>query len=109
MGNMRLGQRKCNLPTNQARRSIGLDLSEAYTNSFIVRIWVEETAEEAGQATWRGRITHVPSGEQCYVKDLSDIVAVIASYLEGMGVKLGIGWRMKQWLRRWKLCLARHN
>ena len=88
---------------------VGLDLSEAHTNSFIVRIWLEETAEEAGQATWRGHVTHVPSGERCYVKDLEDIIAAIAPYLEGMGVKHGIGWRVRQWLRQWKLCLARQD
>ena len=34
------------------------------TLSFIVRIWVEETAEESGRSSWRGHITHVPSGER---------------------------------------------
>jgi hypothetical protein len=30
-------------------------------HSFVVRIWIEETAEEAAEVLWRGRITHVAS------------------------------------------------
>jgi hypothetical protein len=67
-----------------------MDLIEFNTHSFIVKIWLEETAEEAGQARWRGHITHVPSGERRYVQDLDDIAAFIAPYLEKMGVKLGM-------------------
>lgn len=80
--------------------SIGLDLSEAYTNSFIVRIWLEETAEEAGRATWRGHITHVPSGERRYLKDLDDIVAFIVPYLQRMGIEPSLIWRTRLWLKR---------
>jgi hypothetical protein len=65
-----------------------MDLPECYTHSFIVKIWLEETAEEVSQATWRGHITHVPSGERHYVQELGDIPAFIAPYLERMGVKL---------------------
>ena len=63
-----------------------MDLFEANTHPFIVKIWIEETAEEAGQATWRGHITHVPTGERRYLKDLDDITAFIAPYLEKMGM-----------------------
>jgi hypothetical protein len=64
-----------------------MDLIEFNTHSFIVKIWLEETAEEAGEATWRGHITHVPNGERRYVQDLDEITAFIAPYLERMGVK----------------------
>lgn len=80
-----------------------MDLYESNTHPFIVKIWLEETAVEAGQATWRGHITHVPSGERRPVKDLDDIVAFIVPYLEAMGVEFGVRWRMKRWLKRWKL------
>jgi hypothetical protein len=77
-----------------------LDCPEEYTHSFIVKIWLEETAEEAGRATWRGHITHVPSGKRRYLQNVDDIVTFIAPYLEGMGVKLGIWWRVRRWLNR---------
>ena len=52
--------------------------------SFVIRIGIEETVQEAGTATWRGHITHVPSGERRYVEDLAKIPAFIAPYLEKM-------------------------
>jgi hypothetical protein len=68
-----------------------MDVLESNTHSFIVKVWLEETAEEVGQATWRGHITHVPSGERRYLQDLGKIAAFIAPYLEEMGVKLDLG------------------
>jgi hypothetical protein len=61
---------------------------EATTHPFIVRIWLEESAEEADRATWRGYVTHVPSGERRYIHALDEIVAFIAPYVESMGVRL---------------------
>jgi len=78
----------------------GGDLFEVSTHPFIVKIWLEETAEEAGRATWRGHITHVPTGERRYLKGLDEITAFIAPYLEEMGVKFEMGWRVRQWLKR---------
>lgn len=63
------------------------DLYENNTHPFIVKIWLEETAEEAGQATWRGHITHVPTGKRCYMQHLDEIVAFIADFLREMGVE----------------------
>ena len=64
----------------------GTDLPESNTHSFIVKIWLEETLEEDGRATWRGHITHVPSGERRYFKQLDDLLAFIVPYLRKMGV-----------------------
>lgn len=66
-------------------------LFEDNTHSFIVKIWLEETTERADHGTWRGRITHLPSGEQRYIKDLDGILAFVAPYLTKMGVKAGAG------------------
>ena len=79
-----------------------MDLSESTTHSFIVKIWLEETAEEAGQAKWRGHITHVSDGKRRYLNNLDDLTTFIMSYLEQMGVNVGIRGRVKQWLARWK-------
>ena len=81
-----------------------MDLFEANTHPFIVKIWLEETAEEAGQATWRGHITHVPTGERRYLKDLDDIAAFITPYLEGMGVELTLFQRIRRWINYRRLC-----
>jgi len=81
-----------------------MELPEPYAHSFIIKVWLEETADEAGQAIWRGRITHVPSGERRYLKDLDDIAAFILPYLDRMGAKSGLLWRARQWLKRRTLC-----
>lgn len=77
-----------------------MDLPESTTHSFIVKVWLEETAEEARCAAWRGHITHVPGGERRYLKDLDEIAAFIATYLEGMGIELGMRWWMRTLWRR---------
>ena len=61
---------------------------EATSHPFFVRIWLEEGANDAHPATWRGHITHVPSGRRQYLKDLDSIPTFIAPYLEEMGVAL---------------------
>jgi hypothetical protein len=73
--------------------------TKSNAHSFIVKVWLEEGAK-AGQVTWCGHITHVPSGERRYLRDLDDITTFIAAYLERMGVKPGIRWRIRQWLKR---------
>jgi hypothetical protein len=81
------------------RYGVSMDLPETTTHSFIVKIWLEETAEETGQARWRGHITHVPSGERRHLKDLGDITAFIVPYLERMGVKLTLILGRRRWFK----------
>ncbi len=73
---------------------------EPDAQSFIVKAWVEERAAEGGKGVWRGHITHVPSGERRYLKNLGEIEDFIAPHLEQMGVKLGMRWHMRRWLKR---------
>ena len=89
-----------NISQEQYTDRIGIDSFEANTHSFIIRIWLEETAEEAGRATWRGHITHLPGGERLYLKQSDDILAFVASYLERMGVKPGLWRRLRRRLIR---------
>lgn len=80
---------------------------DSHIHSFITKIWLEETAEEAGRAIWRGTIVHVPSGERRHIGTLDDIAAYIAPYLEEMGARLDPWWRTRRWLRRQKLSLRK--
>lgn len=74
---------------------------------FAVRIRRELWDIEGATPEWRGHITHVPSGERCYIRDLDEIPAFIASYLKGVGGKFQ-KWRRRQpWLRRLKMYLSR--
>lgn len=64
-----------------------METLEPNTHSFIVKVWLEETAEEAGDAIWRGHITHVPTKKRQYVQTLDEISAFISVYLEQMGIQ----------------------
>ncbi len=65
-----------------------MDLVEFNTHSFIVKIWLEEPAEDNRKGMWRGHITHVPGGERRYLESLGEIVAFMVPYLLSMGVRL---------------------
>lgn len=79
-----------------------MDVYELNTHSFIVKIWLEDTIEEADQVTWRGHITHVTTGKRSYIQSLSEIIHFIRPYLQKMGVEGGpferLRARLKQWL-----------
>ena len=72
---------------------------EDKTHSFIVKIWLENTVEEAGQASWRGHITHVPSGQRRYLQSLAEIIQFMVPYLEEMGVNPAPEQNLQQWLQ----------
>ena len=58
--------------------------SESHT--FVIRLWLEESSWESNSPSWRGHITHYPSGNRRYVSDLDEIAAFILLFLEEMGV-----------------------
>lgn len=88
---------------------VSVDLFESSTHSYIIKIWLEESASEAGPARWRGRIIHVPSGQQHYFQNLDDILIFIAPYLEERGVQLKKGWQLSQWLKQWNRYLRNQH
>ena len=83
-----------------------MDVYETNTFSFIVKIWFEEAIEVDGQPELRGYITKVPNGKAQYFRDLSEIAALIASHLEGTGLRLAKQSRVRRWLTWCKLYLT---
>ena len=78
-----------------------LDSFESTSQSFIVKVWVEESAGRDDPGVWHGHITHVSSGKRLYLKNLDDnIRTFIAPHLEEMGVELDTRRRMWRWLKR---------
>jgi hypothetical protein len=71
------------------------EVDEPDTQSFVVKVWLEETVEESGRAKWRGHITHVMSGNRRYLENLSGIATFIRPYLEQWGVKFGVFHRLR--------------
>lgn len=72
------------------------------THSFVVKIWLEETADETPHPVWRGHITHVASGHRRYVNTLGGITSFVAPYLAGWHIKLPLRERIGLWLNRRK-------
>jgi hypothetical protein len=58
-----------------------MEAFEASTQSFVVKIWVEDPADDADDVVWRGHITHVVSGERIYFKSLEEIQTFMDRYL----------------------------
>lgn len=73
-----------------------MDSADTRVFSVIVKIWVEDS----GKPTWHGRVTHIPSGEQYYVRRVEDIAEIVCRYLSAIGLKVGIYTRMWRWLQR---------
>lgn len=86
-----------------------MDALETTTHSFIVKIWLEEAAEDARPALWRGQITRVPGGERYPIVDLQQIVDVIEPYLAAAGVKFPPMRRARPWLTQCKRTLTRRG
>jgi len=73
-----------------------LDLPESNTLSFIVKVWLEDRSNPHHAATWRGHITHVPSGARRYIKSLGEIIDFIVPYLEALRAQVEIYWRVRR-------------
>lgn len=77
-----------------------MDELESFSQSYIIKIWIEEGSETGNHSTWRGYIVDVLSGNKRYLKNLDEISDFIAPYLEDMGVKVGIRRRISScWSR----------
>ena len=70
--------------------------AEFNVHSFIVKIWLEEEATKNSESIWHGQITHVPSGEKRYLNNLDQISLFIQPYLEAMGIRFGLGERIRK-------------
>lgn len=75
-------------------------LDEPNAQSFIVKVWVEDSAGDGSCGVWHGHITHVPSNQRRYLKNLDEIKDYIAPYLEEMGVKPGMLSRLRRQVKR---------
>jgi hypothetical protein len=63
-----------------------METSENVVHSFVIRVWLEETAVAPQQARWRGQITHIPSKQQRYIEDLDAVLQFMTPYLRSLGV-----------------------
>jgi len=72
----------------------------SHIQSFIIKIWLEDTTQSGGRGAWRGQISHGPGGERRSLREFNDILWFIIPYLEEAGVKPRLWWRLRRWLRQ---------
>jgi hypothetical protein len=70
------------------------------THSFVVKVWLNDHLQSSRQVTWRGRITHVPSGRCHYFSKLADTADFITLYLQQLGVRPTLRSRVRRMLSR---------
>jgi hypothetical protein len=70
--------------------------------SFIIKIRIEESEERGKGSAWQGSVTHVPDGAQRYLRNLDEIAAFVAVYLEEAGVAINPYWRIRRRLLKRK-------
>ena len=61
-----------------------MNTNEDNSHAFIVHFWTEPRELENVKPIWRGRIEHVASGRQLYLRGLDEVTAFIESYLPGI-------------------------
>jgi len=71
--------------------------AEFNAHSFIVKVWVEEEVNRHDNPIWHGHITHVPGGEQRYLRSLGEIKGFVEPYLCAMGIRFGLLDRIRRW------------
>jgi len=76
-----------------------LDKEPVERHTFVIKLWQE--GEEDTQ-NWRGRITHVASGESAHFVDLQEILVFITRYLQGADYSPTLISKLRRWfyLRR---------
>ena len=74
---------------------------EKDAHSFVINIWFEQA--DAGEQTvlWRGRITHVASGQKAYLTHLNGIPEFIRTYLPNPG--FWFVWRTRLQTYWWRI------
>lgn len=61
---------------------------EANTCIFIVKIWLEEGANDEQPVIWRGQVKLVPTGQRHYFKNMKEFQHVLQPYLQAIGIKI---------------------
>ena len=75
---------------------------ERYTQSFLIRIWLEEEPSVSKKGLWRGHITCVNGEDRRYLRSLEDILSYIAPHIRAWGIKPKLHLRVLLWINSLK-------
>lgn len=73
-----------------------MDDPKPHSLSFIVRFWMEPSAEPGKPSQWKGFVENVEDEDHIYFSRLDDLMAFLANYLEKMGAKLDYATRIRR-------------
>ncbi|MFW6063759.1 MAG: hypothetical protein ACOC9V_06235 [Chloroflexota bacterium] len=59
---------------------------EISTESFMVKVNIEQQAAESGALKWQGIIVHIASGDVFHFDNLHQIERVVIPYLQAHGI-----------------------
>ncbi|HEX5703532.1 MAG TPA: hypothetical protein VFX97_10075 [Pyrinomonadaceae bacterium] len=77
-----------------------METPESKVHSFIVKLWLEVPNDRKRPPSWRGQVTHVPSGKRRYLQRLQDIVTFVGTYVPELNWMHGS--RDRRWFRSWR-------
>lgn len=69
-----------------------------HTDSFVVKIWAKKVEDSGRDASWRGSVTHVETGERLYLERLTQIPSFLAPYVLEAGGELDVRTLLFLWL-----------
>jgi hypothetical protein len=77
-----------------------VNLFEAKTQTFILRIWLEPREIKGAAESRRGVIEHIPSGERRYFTRIDEISGIIRHFLQLSGADLDERRSVFKWLKQ---------
>jgi hypothetical protein len=78
-----------------------MDLRESQLHSFILKFWLDDALENT-KPPWRAKITHVPGGEQRYIKSFDELADFITAHLKWPDLEAPPQGRMRRLIERLK-------
>lgn len=92
------GFARCIFAFHRLRWPGPMDEPPPEVHSFVVKIWAKEVKDPRSDASWRGSVTHVGTGERRYIQRLMQIPYFIAPYVNEIGDALDLRSRLCLWI-----------
>jgi hypothetical protein len=75
-----------------------MDEPPSNVHSFVVKVWPKKVEDSGRDASWRGSVTHVETGERVYLESLVEVPGAIAPHVVEAGGTLDFCTRLCLWM-----------
>jgi len=75
-----------------------MDEPPSNAHSFVVKVWPKKVEDSDRDASWRGSVTHVETGERVYLESLVEVPGAIAPHVVEAGGTLDLRTRLCLWM-----------